>query len=219
MTKSKGRVKVESWVSIITTCVSIAALFLSWQANNIASKQATSQIVILDTSWNGGGYRATEGGQQATCVHLFRLSNLGGISTSLVGYKVKITFENSNLEFESSFPILIKPDDLTTSLRDFEIYFFPSTTQIDFPSPFTEGLLKFPHDIKPYETLDIQVAVNFQYDLSLGLESARYNEPKSYWYKPEVLKGYTPIWIQYTFKTSTGQEVRSPSVACWYVKQ
>lgn len=219
MTKSKGKMKVEHWVSIITACVSIAALFLSWQANSIATKQATSQLVILDISWNGGGYRATESGQQATCVHLLRLSNLGGVSTSLIGYEVQITFEDSSLEFEGSFPVLIKPDDLTTSLRDFEIYFFPSTTQINFPSPFTEGLLQFPYDIKSYQTIDIQVAVNFQYDLSLRLESARYNEPESYWYKPEVLQGYTPIWVQYTLKTSAGQEVRSPAVACWYVKQ
>jgi hypothetical protein len=215
---AKGKTKIEIWVSIVTACVSVIALFFSWQANRIAFKQASSQVVVLDTSWNGGGYRALENGQQATCIHLFRLSNLGGVATSLVGYRIRITFENSHLEFESSFPLLVKPDDLTSSIRDFEIYFFPTSTQIDFPTPLTAGLLQFPYKIEPYETFDIQTAVSFQYDLSLKLESARYNEPKSYWYRPETLEGYTPLLLQYTFKTSSGQEFVSPSVACWYIK-
>lgn len=213
-----NKTKIETWVSIITACVSVIALFFSWQANRIASKQASSQVVVLDATWNGGGSHQVENNQQATCVHLFRLSNLGGVSTSLVGYKVRIAFRDSRLEFRSSFPILVKPDDLTPSIRDFEIYFFPASTSIDFPTPLTTGLLQFPRKIEPYETFDIQTAVNFQYDSSLSLESARYNEPKSYWYRPEILEGYTPVLLQYTFEMSSGQEVVAPNVVCWYIK-
>lgn len=217
--KGKGKVNIEKWLGIITVAISIVALFFSWQSNRLSSQQANAQVIILDAAWNGGGYRATQNGQDATCKHIFRLTNLGGTSTALTSYKVKISFEQNELEFENSFPRIAKPDKLIPQIGNFEIYLLISTSQIDIPNLLdNKDVLEIPHPIEPYSTFDIQTAVNFSYDGIGNFESPRYNEPKSYYFDPSKLEGYTPIMLSYIFKTATGQEIKSPAVGCWYVK-
>ncbi|MBI5839591.1 MAG: hypothetical protein HZB19_05760 [Chloroflexi bacterium] len=223
MSKYKEKGNHERWISIITVGASIIALFFSWQANKRASQQATPQILVLDTTWNGGGYHSIESGQQATCKHIVRLTNLGGISTAITGYRVGIFLQQNEisnaLEFESSFSTIIKPDRLTPNIRNFEIYLLLNTSQVDVPNPFdNKDVLELPYRIEPYSTFDIQTAVNFSYDANLKLESPRYNDPGSSYYAPSVLEGYTPITLVYVFETANGQVIMSPTVACWYIK-
>jgi len=218
MSKEKKKA-VETWISVVTAAVSIIALFFSWQANRIATQQSTAQIVILDTSWNGGGYRQIDNRMKATCKHIVRITNLGGVATAISSYRVNISLGKKALSFESSFPIIVKPDDISSQLGDFEILLMSRDTLVDFPDISNpEGILSLPFKLEPHTTYDIQVAISFYYDGNLYLESAKYNEPDSYYYAPKILEGFTPIQVVYTFITASGQTASSSQVACWYVK-
>lgn len=217
--KDKGKGNITIWISLVTVAASIIALFFSWQANTLASQQATAQIIVVDTAWNGGGYRSTENGQQATCKHMIRLINLGGVPTAITGYKVKISFGQNELEFENSFPRIVKPDKLTPQIGNFEVFLLLETSQVDIPNLLdNKNVLELPHQIEPYGTFDIQTAVNFSYDVRLTLESPRYNEPESFFFDPSKLESFIPMMLSYFFQTATGQEIKIPAVACWYIK-
>ncbi len=214
--KGKGKVNIERWLGIITVAISIIALFFSWQSNRLSSQQATAQVVVLDATWNGSDYHEIGNGQAASCQHIFRLSNLGGVSTALTSFKVKISFRQSELTFENSFAHMVKPDELTPQIHYFEIFLYSGDNA---PTLFnSEGELELPYKIEPYSTFDIQTAIIFMYRSELTFESPRYNEQKSFWYNPSMLEGYTPMMLSYTFKTAAGQEINSPSVTCWYIK-
>lgn len=219
MSKVKDKSNLDKWLSIITVVMSIIALFFSWQANRLATQQATAQVVALDSIWNGGGYRQTETDQKATCKHIFRLTNLGGAPTAITGYKLIISFGQNEIISESSFASRALPEELTPQINSFEIYLFSSDIQIDVPELLdSQGVLELPYPIEPYDTFDIQTAVNFTYEAVLSLESPSRNDPRYFYYDPMALKEYTPMLLTYTFKTSTGKEISSPSVACWYIK-
>lgn len=207
------------WVAVVTAAVSVVALFFSWQANKIASQQSTAQVVVLNTSWNGGGYRQIDSRMKATCKHIVRITNLGGVATAISGYRVKISFGQETLNYESSFPIIVKPNDISPQIRDFEILLMSRDAQADFPDVSNpQDVLSLPFKLEPYTTYDIQVAVSFFYDGNLYLESSKYNEPDSYYYAPQILEGFTPLQIMYTFITASGQSTSSSPVACWYIK-
>lgn len=214
--KTKG--SIDKWISIATVMFSIVALILSWQANRIASQQASAHVVVIGTTWKGGGYRQIENGQQATCSYIIRFTNLGGISTALIGYEVEVFYGDAVSKAESSFSTLISPQMMmqynATSPRigNFEFYLFPGNSQIDFPNPTNSNdFLVLPYQITSYTTLDIQIIFNL-----ISESGAVFDNPS--YYSLSGHEGFIPISVIYTFKTSTGQEINVPQSTCWYVK-
>jgi hypothetical protein len=218
MNKNKVEGNIKKLLSVASLILSIVALFFSWQANKFSHHDGATQVLILDTSWRDSRYHNIESGKEATCVHTIRLSNLGGTSTALTNFKANISLEQSELTVENSFGGKVTRDQLTPRIGFFQIYLFPNETQIDISSPLnSNGILEFPYAIEPFSTVDIQVGISFRYDFVVSLESPLYKEPNSFYYDPSKLEGYAPMMVSYTFKMATGEEAKSPSVACWYV--
>jgi len=54
--QEQGKLNLDRILNVFAIVAGIVALFFSWQANNIASRQVTARIVVLSSDYNGADF-------------------------------------------------------------------------------------------------------------------------------------------------------------------
>jgi len=221
--QEQGKLNLDRILNVFAIVAGIVALFFSWQANNIASRQVTARIVVLSSDYNGGGFQSVQDKDQYAirCRQVIRLSNLGGAATSLVGYDATLYYKNAELHESSKNASVISTQPFNPLMHNIEFVFLRSDTlgetqNFDFID--SEYYLPFPVEINAFSTMDINAAVNFFLDgtyhddeIEMPLYPYQFEHPKSVY-------GLPPIEVAYTFMTASGQTTTTTRMLCLYLK-
>ena len=208
MPKEKHVFVIETWVSIIALITGIVSLFFSWQANQITFRLANSQVAILEIKQGTYGYDIY--GRRAACQHNIRLTNLGGVPTAFIGYKVEFSYKDQRIELENTASHTKTYEDLLgAGLGDFQIVFLKDNlsvadTFIDITKQ--ENWLTLPTKIEAFATLDIPTIINFWFDDTTHI------------FTDEAVPGVSPIQVIYILKFTPNQSVVSTPVNCFYAE-
>jgi hypothetical protein len=192
--------KFETWISILALITGVAALLFSWQANQIAKQQITSEMAILDivnvpplidvylAAIDVDDRMVSSHG---SCTQRIRLTNLGGAPASLIGYKAEVSFEDKRNILVSRKSTKIQGSELFAPV-------FNAFELVITNDDSTDEWTSLPVKIDAYETLDISTNLGFDYSFSLD--------------ESPVLK------IAYIFEFSPKQHLVSPAINCIYLK-
>ncbi|MEM4203975.1 MAG: hypothetical protein QXS54_07900 [Candidatus Methanomethylicaceae archaeon] len=217
-----GAVRKSSWtieklVSVFSVVISAIALYFSWQANQIASKQITDHVISPSISYTWAMYM-TEASRPPTyhsfvCDQRIRLSNVGGAGTSIVRYTAILSYRDITVEVsgEQDYALTTGSNDIFSSFK------------IDFINDYrqqnsTERL--FPIDLPPYSTTDIWTRASFI--IQKYLTSGDYFYPPYDFYQflqpGAEYGGLYPVEISYTFTTASNKRVSTSTALCIFLK-
>jgi hypothetical protein len=182
--------RFERLVSIVSLCLALLALYLSAQANNIATKQSEAQVVVFnmapespshDSSVDAKGFLKSSG---VSCLYSMRLGNLTGGVTAITGYKFDVTskYHADTIEVDSA-----GSPEASTAI---------SQSGIMLSAANLLAHVTFPLQIDSYQSLDI---------VGSFTSHAIYLSPPPLEYIPEFV---------ITFHTSSGKDVLSPKLTC-----
>lgn len=211
MSNQKSNIKLETQLSIAALVAGIISLLFSWranqiasQANQIASQQISAHIAVIDESNIGG----TISNDQAVCKHRIRITNLGGASTALVSYQLKILYKDQVLYFENSEAFVANGAKVGSEFENFRAVLLNKDAPVDFPSLLDQSnWLTLPVEIDPFGTLDIDISLAFNVDPTHDLKLA--GNPNTIHYI-----GYSPMQVTYTLKFASNQILEVPSINC-----
>lgn len=92
----------EQWLSLGALVISLLALFVSWQANQIARTEFTSQMVVLDSTIVAADFsvNSPEGGPAFGCIERLRFANTSNAADSIVSFDTIVYYENTVSRFD-----------------------------------------------------------------------------------------------------------------------
>jgi hypothetical protein len=196
--------------------MSAVALFFSWQANQIASKQITDNVMSPSASYTWAMYeqdKSQSGHHHFVCDQRIRLSNLGGAGTSVIRYDAFLNYKETEVKVsgEQEYPLTSGKGDIFSGL---EITFVSDYKQND-----TEKSL-FPVQIPPYSTVDVWTRASFTIDKVLA--SGDYFYPPYDFYQflqsGAEYSGLYPVEVSYIFTMASGKTVTTPKALCIFLK-
>jgi hypothetical protein len=221
--------RLDRWISVLALVIGIMALFFSWQANKIASKQTTPQVVVLEadrswdyTSWSPDSSNP-ESEEDAVCSHRIRLANLGGAATSIVGYKASISYRDEELTIEGFGGAYAHPqrEESISIIQAPQTLLVADETPLEYPGAWlnTEYSLPIPFLIDSYTAVDIASNMRFGFDGTANqIGSPSWNDRESFLYNPPLLEGFEPILVSYTLQLASGESIETEKIPCWYIK-
>jgi len=214
--KSKKPLSPEMFFGMVSVVVSAVALFFSWQANQIASKQITDNVMSPSISYTWAMYeqdKSQPGHRHFVCDQRIRLSNLGGASASVIKYDAFLSYKEIEVKVsgEQEYPLTSGKSDIFSG---FEITF------VDDYQQNGTGKSLFPVQIPPYSTVDIWTRASFTIDRVLV--SGDYFYPPYDFYQflqpGAEYSGLYPVEVSYIFTMASGKTVTTPKALCIFLK-
>lgn len=217
MTKRNGKPKFDKWIDVLALAVGVVALFFSWQANQIASRQVTDQVIPISSNYSWATYKQTTATYyDFSCVQRTRLSNLGGAGTSIVRYEATVYFKgvSTSVAGEQAYPMA------TAKLGDVLTGFRVEFVDKDTLEPNSKEPL-FPVTVASFSTVDVWTRESFA--ITTTLTSGDFFYPPYDYYsflQPGSKYGdLSPVEISFAFKTASGKTVAAtPKALCIFLK-
>lgn len=214
--KDKKPFSLEMLFGLVGVIVSVVALFFSWQANQIASKQITDNVISPSASYTWAMYdqeKSQPGHHYFVCDQRIRLSNLGGAGTSVIKYEALLSYKDAEVKVsgEQEYPLTSGMGDIFSG---FEIMFVDDYKKNDTGEPL------FPVQIPPYSTVDIWVRASFTIEKVLA--SGDYFYPPYDFYQflqpGAEYSGLYPVEVSYIFTMASGKTASTPKALCIFLK-
>lgn len=203
--------KLEKWSGIIALLFGAVALILSWQANNIAQKQLTPNVMLIDVSGSGGGGSV---GADAYCWGRVQLANLGGASTSITGFSGKVSFLDDEIELGKYQANWLRSRD--ESLFGGKLHSFNVTMELanlgqsnpDYSPIDTYPEVSMPIVIKENSPIYLLFIVRYKADgASLTYQSSEFPDLRKY-----------PMQMEYQLYFADGKSLQIPKTDCqWFL--
>ncbi len=214
--KDKKPLSLEMILGLLGVVVSAVALFFSWQANQIASKQITDNVMSPSASYTWAMYdqdKSQSGHHYFVCDQRIRLSNLGGAGTSVIKYDAFLSYKEKEVRVsgEQEYPLTSGNGDIFSGF------------QITFVGDYQKnniGNSLFPVQIPPYSTVDVWTRASFIVEKVLA--SGDYFYPPYDYYQflqpGAEYSGLYPVEISYIFTMASGKTASTPKALCIFLK-
>jgi hypothetical protein len=231
-----GSGRFEKVVSIVALVVAILAVVFSWQANSIAreanelaNRQVSDQIVVL-SSLPGSAYfkPGSQNANLAGCENDIRLANLGGAPTQIVGIRARLYFEEVEYEIESTGSLAPEALPYTENvispiLGDFSVYVMASDGYrgplMDERFINTDELLAIPYQVDAFTTLDLTNRIFLSVDESAHWTPHTSSNVQTLVDSPQLIESMSPLEILVAYKLASGNEVLAPRFTCFYLER
>jgi hypothetical protein len=198
--------------NLLSITLGLIAVFLSWQAYQIAKDVKEGRPNILLAYANPGGlvpypYGGTDG-NYILCMQSVRFQNAAGSPTTLTGFDLVIADgygKSIQLSSQSGTAHIIANPNLLSEIGSFYAYLFPDDLQISEQNFGIPHQLELPAQIEPYSAIDIQTGLRFFIGSPLW---QTLNDPD--------LEQSLFITLIYTFHFASGQNLSTPEMTCYW---
>ncbi|MBN1552347.1 hypothetical protein JW979_12815 [bacterium] len=216
----KYKMKIGYLNNIIASIISVIAIFIALNANRIAKKsneialkQVSENLKIID--FYSRGFFSSQKEDYFATQQKLRLANLGGAPASIVEIKAIISYKNILIPIE---------------LRDYGNAYQGYNKVQGIKAIFIEVLntcpghglfsterkrndfITLPFKIEAYDTVDLDMET---WMICTGKDIFEFGKNSD----DSLKENYSPIKVEYILKTSSGSEIITPKIECWYIKR
>jgi hypothetical protein len=211
-------------ISILSVVISVFALFFAWQANQIAKRQFTEQLIWIDSRFDSNTHNLKD---STSCAYRIYLTNNGGSPASITNFDSLLLSNGLELKVEgfgkafNYYGIDNQKDKnkLTQMLTGYHIGLYKTYYRHD---PSKNEFVTFPLIINPGETEMFILAVDLDFDSTkvneFGfLPVGDYPNP---WFSRlnEIYENYSSLDISIIFYLSSGRKISIPKVPVIFYK-
>lgn len=223
------------WAGICGILIGGLALVLSYhaneiakEANQIAHEQASAQLGVLDMS--GFSFTQTERSDLAVnlwvCRFAIQVANLGGSASAIVSYDAEFFFKDHKVTVlesgspMSGSPMIWRNTEELVPFTSLEAFFSRNGKFDDVPTQDETRMQRLAEVVEPKTARVFYIAgiVGSPTNTTYTFESFERDDFRSTQYDPTKLTGYSPVEIDFVFKTPNEEVIRSPRKPCIFVK-
>jgi hypothetical protein len=209
--------KPDKVVSGLSLVVSVIALLLSYQSNQIAKEQGIAHVIF-----EGSRYIFTppdSSGETLTCTYKIRLSNIGQLSTTLVNYDAIILYRNTASVSRGTGETWVF--DGAFDFTNLPLTFPPQFEMLDEEAlRGQEPTLSLPVQIESGDTVDVILRTKLKFDESIRFFIIPSSSYTRFW--NQDFTGFyeegTPLRVRLSLYMSSGQILETPELICTFLK-
>jgi hypothetical protein len=224
--------RLDRTLKILTIVLSVFALLGSLQANIIAREANTPKVAVVDIEfWKGNNVKGNNG-VYIYCDHRIRITNIGGVANSIIGYDVQLSFLDSRMQAEGTSTVIHAYQGFNQNHIELKSYLYTllgvtGDPQMIFINPGEEQETTLPYKLEAGETVDIYGSTSLDFDPSSGIFTRQENGP--FFTDPSALgtimdsnktmnidAEFVPMYIVYDINLASGRHVKTPSTTCIY---
>ncbi|MCB8978775.1 MAG: hypothetical protein H6657_15255 [Ardenticatenaceae bacterium] len=210
--------KLEKYIAILGVILGSVAILLSWQANTIARRSVEPELIVQYTNFvrqsSSGHGDPMEG--EAFCDYSYLVSNLGGVSTSIIGQEIFFTFADYEVSASSNSTYFRKNEDNDNYIE--------WVTSIIMTRPYTGTIVSDDRQSPMFNTLPAAFINDFPIQFESNSTQKLFVRT---WYKfknthhwgPrwEDKEDYYPVIVSHNFQLSNGDILTGLPFTCYYL--